>query len=63
MKLSTNQLKAMSDERRGVKPKTFKLPLTVIAEIEQLSSQLGIPQNQLITQAVELFKQSHKMRS
>lgn len=60
MKLSTNQLKALSDERRGVKPKTFKLPVTFIAEIEQLSQKLGIPQNQLIMQAVELFKAQHQ---
>lgn len=58
MKLSTNQLKALSDERRGVKVKGFKLPISFIAELEQLSLQYGIPQNQLIIQAVELFKQS-----
>lgn len=58
MKLSTNELKALSDERRGVKVKGFKLPIAFIAEIEQLSEQYGIPQNQLLMQAVELFKQS-----
>ncbi|HGO5853321.1 TPA: ribbon-helix-helix protein, CopG family [Mannheimia haemolytica] len=58
MKLSTNQLKALSDERRGVKVKGFKLPISFITELEQLSIQYGIPQNQLIMQAVELFKQS-----
>ncbi|OOF37953.1 ribbon-helix-helix protein, CopG family [Rodentibacter rarus] len=56
MKLSTNELKARSDEKRGVKVKGFKLPITFIAEIEKLSQDLGIPQNQLIIQAVELFK-------
>lgn len=56
MKLSTNELKALSDERRGVKAKTFKLPIAFIAEIEQLSEQYGIPQNQLLMQAVEAFK-------
>lgn len=60
MKLSINELKARSDEKRGVKPKTFKLPIAFIAEIEQLSKQYGIPQNQLLMQAVELFKQSQK---
>lgn len=60
MKLSTNELKALSDERRGVKAKTFKLPIAFIAEIEQLSEQYGIPQNQLLMQAVEAFKQSQK---
>ncbi|MFA9499917.1 ribbon-helix-helix protein, CopG family [Mannheimia sp. E30BD] len=58
MKLSTNQLKALSDERRCVKVKGFKLPISFITELEQLSAQYNIPQNQLIMQAVELFKQS-----
>jgi hypothetical protein len=56
MKLSTNELKARSDEKRGVKVKGFKLPIAFIAEIEQLSEQYGIPQNQLLMQAVEAFK-------
>lgn len=60
MKLSTNQLKALSDERRGVKAKTFKLPIAFIAEIEQLSAQLNIPQNQLIIKAIEQFKQAQQ---
>ncbi|OOF39853.1 ribbon-helix-helix protein, CopG family [Rodentibacter rarus] len=50
------EIVAKSDEKRGVKAKTYKLPLSVIVEIEQLSHQLNIPQNQLIIQAVELFK-------
>lgn len=58
MKLSINEIKARSDEKRGVKSKSYKLPLETIAEIEQLSKQLNIPQNQLIIQAVALFKQS-----
>lgn len=58
MAMSINEIKARSDEKRGVKVKGFKLPITFIAEIEQLSAQYGIPQNQLIMQAVELFKQS-----
>ena len=58
MKLSINEIKARSDEKRGVKSKSYKLPLATIAEIEQLSKQHDIPQNQLISQAVELWKQS-----
>lgn len=57
MAMSINEIKARSDEKRGVKAKTFKLPITFIAEIERLSAQHNIPQNQLLMQAVELFKQ------
>lgn len=59
MAMSINEIKARSDEKRGVKAKSYKLPLATIAKIEQLSKQLNIPQNQLIIQAVELFEQTH----
>ncbi|ARU64460.1 ribbon-helix-helix protein, CopG family [Histophilus somni] len=51
---------AKSDAKRGIKLKAFKLPLEVIEEIEQISQQMGIPQNQLIIQALECFKQANK---
>ncbi|MDY4281282.1 MAG: ribbon-helix-helix protein, CopG family [[Pasteurella] mairii] len=60
MAMSRTEIVNRSNEKRGIKQKAFKLPLAVIAEIEQLSQQLGIPQNQLIVQAIELFKQSQK---
>ncbi|CDF99143.1 hypothetical protein [Avibacterium paragallinarum] len=59
MAMSINEIKARSDVKRGVKAKSYKLPLATIAKIEQLSKQLDIPQNQLIIQAVELFEQAH----
>lgn len=40
--------------------KTYKLPIAVVAKIEQLAKDNGIPQNQLVIQAVELFEQSQK---
>ncbi|MFD0966408.1 ribbon-helix-helix protein, CopG family [Seminibacterium arietis] len=58
MALSTNEIKARSDKKRGVKAQAYKLPITVVNEIKQLAEQHGIPQNQLIIQAVELFKKS-----
>ncbi|HDL1113579.1 TPA: hypothetical protein PWU90_002334 [Mannheimia haemolytica] len=57
MKLSTNELKALSDERRGVRAKSYKLSLETIALIEQLSKQLDMPQNQLIKLAVEKLQE------
>lgn len=56
MALSRTELQSRSDEKRGVKAKTYKLPLSTIADIEQLSRERGIPQNQLITQAIALLK-------
>ncbi|MCW9717385.1 ribbon-helix-helix protein, CopG family [Avibacterium sp. 21-599] len=59
MALSRSEIVKRSEEKHGIKLKGFKLPLTTIAKIEQLSKQLDIPQNQLIIQAVELFEQAH----
>ncbi|WP_439234918.1 ribbon-helix-helix protein, CopG family [Lonepinella koalarum] len=58
MALSRTEIVNRSNEKRGIRQKGFKLPLEVIAEIERLSQQHGIPQNQLIIQAVECFKRS-----
>ncbi|AIK89316.1 hypothetical protein Q7267_11325 [Glaesserella parasuis] len=53
MKLSINEIKARSDEKRGVKAKSYKLSVETIALIEQLARERNIPQNQLIKLAVE----------
>lgn len=58
MALSRTEIVKRSEEKHGIKLKAFKLPLSVIANIEQLSKQHNIAQNQLIIQAVELWKQS-----
>ena len=50
------EIVAKSDEKRGVKAKTYKLPIETIAKIEQLAKSLDIPQNQLIVKMVEGFK-------
>ena len=58
MALSRTEIVKRSEEKHGIKLKAFKLPLSVIADIEQLSKQHNIAQNQLIIQAEELWKQS-----
>lgn len=60
MAMTNSERTARTDAKRGMTAKTYKLPQAVVSEIEQLSKQYGIPQNQLLMQAVELFKQSQK---
>lgn len=60
MSLSRAEIVARSDFKRGYKNKALKLPLETIAKIEQLAKAQGIPQSQLIIQAVNLFEQSQK---
>lgn len=59
MTLSRTEINARSDEKRGVKLKAFKLSLELIAEIEQLAEKHNIPQNKLIAEAIEAFKQQN----
>lgn len=59
MAMSRNEIQAKSEAKRGIKQKSFKLPLEVIAEIEALSQQHNIPQNQLIIQAIQQYKQNN----
>lgn len=55
--LTNTEIQKRSDEKRGVKIKSFKLPLSVIEDIELLSEQNEISQAQLIAQAIECFKE------
>ncbi|WFF38017.1 hypothetical protein LU290_07060 [Moraxella nasibovis] len=53
---SRTQIQADSDAKRGIKIKAFKLHLDDIAMIEQVAERLGLPQNQLIVEAVRAYE-------
>ncbi len=53
MAKSRAEIQKESDKRRGVKLKTFQLPLTTIDKIKQLSDERGISQSQLIVQLID----------
>lgn len=50
------QIQKESNARRGVKNKAFTLKLDDIELIKSLSKRLGIPQNQLIMDAVRAYQ-------
>lgn len=52
---SQTQRTADSDAKRGFKTKGLKLHIDDITLIENLSKRLGIPQNQLIMDAVRAY--------
>lgn len=54
---TATQIQKESDERRGLKTKAFKLHIDDIALIMQTAERLGIPQNQLIMDAVRAYIQ------
>lgn len=57
MALSRSEIVKRSEEKHGIKVKSFKLPKTIVEEIEQLA-RYPYTAKPTIIQAVELFKKS-----
>jgi predicted DNA-binding protein len=58
MALSKAEIQKRSDEKRGVKPKGYKLPIETIEMIAELSEITGKPQGAIISDAIKLYKDS-----
>lgn len=52
---SRNQTQRESDERRGVKPIGFKVPVEFAQRLDELAQSTGLTKNIIIMQAVELW--------
>lgn len=59
MSKSRVQIQAESDAKRSMKVKGIKLHLDTIALLEQLADASGKPQNQIVTEAIELWADAH----
>lgn len=57
MSKSRTDIQQESDSKRGVTPKTYKLPKQLVDDIAQLAAQKGVSQSQLIADAIALLKQ------
>jgi predicted DNA-binding ribbon-helix-helix protein len=62
MAQSQTDIQKRSDEKRGVKVKSFKLSILTIQLIEQMAKEHGIAQNALITEAVEYYAQAPNIK-
>ncbi|OCL17813.1 hypothetical protein [Gilliamella sp. wkB171] len=60
MAKSITEIQAKSDMKRGVNVKGFKLHVDDIALIEQVSTDLNIPQSQLIIDSVKFYLENKK---
>lgn len=60
MAKSTTQIQKESDARRGLKLKATKLPVEIVALLEQLSKDTGTPQNQIIAEGIQLWATQQK---
>lgn len=58
--LTRSEIQRLSDERRGVKNKSYTLPLEIIAEIDALSAELGITKANVVCTAIQQLRQSLK---
>ncbi|GAB2938121.1 ribbon-helix-helix domain-containing protein [Hafnia psychrotolerans] len=60
MAQSRVDIQQKSDDKRGVRAKSYKLPVSIIELIEALSKETGTPQSAVISKAVELLAESLK---
>lgn len=57
MAKTASQIQRESNERRGVKNKSFILPLETIAEFEQMAQTMGVSNKDLFMLMFERFKE------
>ncbi|MGX3020940.1 ribbon-helix-helix protein, CopG family [Ursidibacter sp. B-7004-1] len=55
MAMTRQEINAKSDAKRGIKQKSLKLHIDTISLLEQLSKEMGIGQNQVVTLALKQF--------
>ncbi|MBW5826550.1 ribbon-helix-helix protein, CopG family [Yersinia kristensenii] len=60
MAKSISEIQQKSDDKRGVRAKGYKLPVSTIALIEGLAKDTGMAQSAVITKAIEMFSESLK---
>lgn len=53
--MTRQEINAKSDAKRGIKQKSLKLHIDTISLLEQLSKEMGIGQNQVVTLALTQF--------
>ncbi|MWP49100.1 MULTISPECIES: ribbon-helix-helix protein, CopG family [unclassified Gilliamella] len=58
MALSRAEIQKRSDDKRGVKSKSYKLPIETIDTIIALSNGTGKSQSKIIEEAIQLYKDS-----
>lgn len=59
MAKSLTQIQRESDERRGIKQKTFKLPVEFITRFEETAKKQGIANNALLMAAFAAYCEKH----
>lgn len=58
MALSRTEIQKKSDEKNGVKPKTYRFKNETIDLIAKLSEQTGKPQTQILEEAILMYSKS-----
>ncbi|WP_037586464.1 hypothetical protein [Stenoxybacter acetivorans] len=55
MAMTQAEIQRRSDEKRGVRVKSFKLPIAVINLIEETAQRTGKPQTLVISEAIRAY--------
>lgn len=59
MTKSRKDIQKQSDQRRGVKNKSFKIPLETIADIKTMSAKEGITDAKLLIKMTAFYQKHH----
>ncbi len=62
MAKSTAEIQKRSDDKRGVKTKSFKIKKEIFDLIEKISLERGLAQNAMITEAILLYAEKYGIK-
>ncbi|MFY1028183.1 hypothetical protein CFY87_03635 [Actinobacillus seminis] len=63
MAKSTAEIQKRSDDKRGVKTKSFKIKKDIFDLVEKISLERGLAQNAMITEAILLYAEKYGIQT
>lgn len=60
MTLTSTEINQLSNEKRGIKTKSFKLKIEDITMIKQTAFDLGLSESKLVVEAIKFYRENKK---
>lgn len=60
MTLTSTEINQHSNEKRGIKTKSFKLKIEDITMIKQTAFDLGLSESKLVVEAIKFYRENKK---
>lgn len=60
MTLTSTEINQLSNEKRGIKTKSFKLKIENITMIKQTAFDLGLSESKLVVEAIKFYRENKK---